>query len=359
MSAPKLEDLRKQIDSIDKDLYELIQKRAQLAVHVADVKRSSPEATFYRPEREAQVLRKIMKNNTSALSDTALAQIFRDIMTACLALQKQLQIAYLGPQGTFSQMATLKHFGKATALVAQQDIPHIFRAIEAEQADYGVVPIENSTEGMVNLSLDSLLNSRLQICGEIEIPIHQQLMRAKTDTATVAKIYAHDHSFAQCRQWLSKHHPEAEQISVSSNAAAADKLILEPGSAMLGAALASELYDLNIVEANIEDISNNTTRFLIIGKQHPPVSGNDKTSLLISTPHSPGALSKLLQPFAKHDINMTSIASRPYRHRNWSYLFFIDIEGHQDEQKVRLALKDLEENSVMMNVLGSYPKAVL
>lgn len=361
MSEQQLQEIRKKIDGIDKAIYQLLKDRAQVAVEVAQIKKQSEQepVIYYRPEREAQILRRIMADNDSLLSDRAVAQVFRDIMTACLAVQKQLNVAYLGPEGTFSQMATEAHFGRAITATPVDSIERVFREVEAGNADYGIVPIENSTEGIVNITLDGFLNSCLQICGEIEIPIHQNLMRAQNATVSITKVYSHQQSLGQCRKWLTEHLPQAEIIAVKSNGLAAQMASQELDSAAIGAAIAAEKYELDIVTPNIEDNSQNTTRFLIIGQQVALPSGNDKTSLLIPSPHIPGSLYNLLKPFADRGINLSLLESRPYRHRNWSYVFFMDLLGHKDDENIKAALAELAEMSVMVTVLGSYPRAVI
>ena len=358
MIEQELAKVRTQIDCIDKQVYALIKQRGELAAEVAKIKQKNPHALYYRPEREAQILRKIMAENDSLLSDRAMAQIFRDIMTACLALQKNLTIAYLGPQGTFCQMATEQHFGKAIVSQAVPSIDDVFQLVESKQVHYGVVPVENSSEGMVNITLDSFLNSSVQIIGEIELRINHQFMRHKNAPEEVTKIFSHQQSFAQCHSWLKRHYANVELVEVSSNSEAALKASQDPLTAAISSELSAELYELNILQHNIEDHRLNSTRFIILGQQSPPPSGNDKTSLVISTPHKPGSLLSLLQPFENNAINMTMIESRPYRQRNWSYLFFIDIEGHQQDESVKKALSELAQMSVMMTILGSYPKAI-
>jgi chorismate mutase/prephenate dehydratase len=360
MSKEELMTLRQQIDSIDEQIYQLLKQRAQVAQQVAHAKQQNvrQQPAYYRPEREAQILRSIVAHNDSLLADKALAQIFRDIMTACLAIQQPMTIAYLGPQGTFSQMALEQHFGKTVAQLPLPSIDRVFREVEAGNAHYGVVPIENSTEGVVNLTLDALTHSSLHICGEIEIPIQQNLLRAPNVTTVVEKIYSHQQSISQCRQWLSDHYPTAELIAVASNAKAAQLASSELNSAAIAGALAAELYQLEIVTHCIQDNPQNTTRFVIIGQQTVDASGADKTSLLIASPHTPGAMVKLVQPFANQQVNLTLIESRPYRHQNWRYIFFMDIEGHQQDTPVKQALDELRSMPIMLTVLGSYPRAI-
>jgi chorismate mutase/prephenate dehydratase len=354
----QLKKIRIEIDAIDDEVLRLIKSRAEVASKVAKIKQQDSNATYYRPEREAQVLTSIMEKNDSLLPDKAVAQIFRDIMTACLALQKPLTIGYLGPQGTFTQMAAEKHFGKAAGFEAIEGINEVFHQVESKQIHYGVVPIENSSEGMVNLTLDSFLNSSVQICGEIELRVNHQFLRNKNANKTVKRIYSHQQSLAQCRQWITKHHPQAELREVSSNGLAAKMAAEDKDSAAISSQRAADQYALEVIAQDIEDSRHNTTRFIILGTGITAPSGNDKTSILISSPHKPGGLVQILMPFEKNKISMTMIESRPYKHRNWSYLFFIDIEGHQQEKHVKKALEELAQMSIMMNILGSYPKAL-
>lgn len=360
MSDSKLDlaKVRRQIDDIDKQIYHLISQRGNIAKQVGEIKKQHDDPIFYRPEREAQVLRRITEDNDSVLDDHSVAQIFRDIMTACLAVQKKMTIAYLGPQGTFSQQAAEKHFGRAVTKLSSPTIDRVFREVKAGNAHYGVVPIENSTNGIVNLTLDALMESSLTICGEIEIPIHQHLLSQQPDKTQITKIYSHEQSLAQCRDWLDSSMPNVERIAVSSNGEAARLATLEPTAAAIAGDIAADTYELGKVTQNIENNPQNTTRFLIIGKQKTASSGRDKTSLLIATPHSPGSLIDLIQPFTENNINLTLIESRPYQQRNWSYLFFIDIEGHHDDDDVQKALALLGSKPIMLTVLGSYPRAL-
>lgn len=357
MTDDKLTNIREQIDKIDKQFFKLLRERATLAAEVAKIKQQQQTPIYYRPEREAQILRSIVANNDSLLPDHEVARIFRDIMTACLALQQPLSIAYLGPEGTFTQQAVIKHFGESVNMVPELSISEVFKQVESGNVHYGVVPIENSTEGMINVTLDNLINSDTQICGEISLRIHHHLARIAPDKP-LKIIYAHQQTLSQCQHWLAVHYPQVILKEVASNGLAAQLAVKEPESAAICGDKAVEIYKLQKSHQHIEDYPNNTTRFIILGKQLPAPSGCDKTSLIISTPHEPGSLLHLLAPFEKYHINMTLIESRPYRHRNWSYLFFIDFEGHQSEPHIQAALNDLASMSVMMTLLGSYPQAM-
>lgn len=353
----KLASIRTKIDKLDKQFFNLLRERASLAAEVAKIKQQQHAPIYYRPEREAQILRSIIEHNNSLLPDIEVARIFRDIMTACLALQQPMSIAYLGPEGTFSQQAVETHFGGSVNMVPELSINEVFKQVESGNVHYGVVPIENSTEGVVNITLDNLINSDVQICGEIVLRIHHHLARISPEVP-LEVIYSHQQTLAQCQHWLAVHYPNVTLKEVLSNGLAAQHAAKEPNSAAICGDKAVELYKLHKSHQHIEDFPNNTTRFIILGKQLPAPSGCDKTSLVISTPHEPGSLIQLLLPFEKFKINMTSIESRPYRHRNWSYLFFIDFEGHQSEPHIQQALNELSSKSVMMTLLGSYPQAL-
>ena len=356
----KLAELRERIDAVDEKLLKLISERAGIAREVAEVKKQfEDEPDFYRPEREAQILSNIMNANEGPLSSKELARLFREIMSACLALEQRLNIAYLGPEGTFTETAALKHFGHSVKKVASSSIDQVFREVEAENCSYGVVPVENSIEGMVNHTLDMLMNSELQICGEVELRIHQNLLAKNSDLKIINKIYSHQQSLAQCRAWLDENLPGVERVALSSNAEAASRASQEDGVASIGGVSAAEHYDLQILANNIEDESDNTTRFLVLGREEIPVSGNDKTSILFSMPSKPGSLLKMLACFADNKVNMTRIESRPSRRGMWEYIFFVDVDGHQQEDAVAKAILQLREEAAMVRILGSYPKAVL
>lgn len=361
MSEKKnLEQLRADIDAVDKQLIDLISQRARFAQQVAEVKNSSAEpTTFYRPEREAQVLRKVIEQNQGPLSEEEMARLFREIMSACLALEKTLDIAYLGPEGTFTQSAALKHFGHSVNTSAFSSIDQVFREVESGASNYGVVPIENSIEGVVNHTLDMLNDSGLKICGEVELRINHHLLSKSESLEGITCVYAHQQALAQCRAWLDLHLIKAKRLSVASNAEAARIAGTEDNAAAIASESAGELYNLNNLANNIEDEPDNTTRFLVIGRAICEPSGNDKTSLIFSAPNKPGALHQMLSCFAENGISMTRIESRPSRREMWAYVFFADIEGHAEDAPVKKALSDLKECAAMVKLLGSYPKAVL
>lgn len=356
-----LEQVRQQIDDVDQQIQSLLNRRTALAHEVAEIKISNGESTdFYRPDREARVLRRIMERNEGPLADLEMARLFREIMSACLAAEKPLQVAYLGPEGSFTQAAAQKHFGGSVELHPMSTIADVFHAVETGHACYGVVPVENSTEGMVSHTLDRFIASPLKINGEVTLRIHHYLLSKETQLGAVKKVYAHPQALAQCRQWLSEQLPDAELIPLNSNSEAAKRVAAETvGTAAIAANRAAEIYGLSVLDRHIEDEVDNTTRFLIIGPQLAGASGMDKTALLVATKNKPGALQLLLTPLAQNDISMTRIESRPSRKGIWEYVFFIDIEGHIDDSRVAQALEKLEDESSMFRILGSYPKAVL
>jgi chorismate mutase/prephenate dehydratase len=358
--SDKLKDIRNRIDAVDQQIQALINERASLAQEVAEVKQTQGETVeFYRPEREAEVLRKVLARNQGPLPGEEMARLFREIMSACLALEQPLSVAFLGPAGTFTQAAALKHFGHSVHSMPMATIAEVFREVESGAAHYGVVPVENSTEGVINHTLDMFIKSALTICGEVELRVHHHLLSKEGERGAITRIYSHQQSLGQCREWLDAHLDTVERVAVSSNAEAARRAAQEPGSAAIAGEIAAELYGLEVLEASIEDNPDNTTRFLIIGRQQTPPSGDDKTSLLISTANKPGALYQLLEPFARSNISMTRIESRPSRVANWEYVFFIDINGHAQDPLVAKVLDGLRAESAMFKVLGSYPKAVL
>ncbi len=354
--------LREKIDVIDSDISRLISERAQCAQDVAIVKKSNGEADiqYYRPEREAQVLRKVMESNKGPLSNEEMARLFREIMSACLALEHPIRVAFLGPEGIFTKQAALKHFGRSAISVPMSAIDEVFREVEAGAVEFGVVPVENSSEGVVNHTLDVFLNSNLKICGEVALRIHQNLLVSDvTKTDSISRIYSHSQSLAQCRKWLDSHYPKAERIAVNSNAEAAKRLKGEWNAAAIAGEMAADLYDLKILSEKIEDNPDNSTRFLIIGNQSVPVSGTDKTSVVISMHNEPGALHNLLEPFHKNNVDLTSVETRPSKSGKWNYVFFIDFKGHIDDENVSAALNQIREKASDLKILGSYPKAVL
>lgn len=365
MKLNTLPEARAAIDAIDAELQTLIARRARVAEQVREIKvASGATGDHYRPAREAEVLKKAMERNRELggpLPDEVMAKLMREIMSACLALESPLSVAYLGPEGTYTQAAVYKQFGAQVAARAVAAIDDIFRDVEAGAAAYGVVPIENSTEGVVNSTLDLLATTPLSICGEVWLPVHHQLLSPHDTLADVKVVYAHPQSLAQCRRWLDARLPGVPREPVSSNGAAA-KLVSEAGhGAAIASVAAGERYQLHGLAANIEDDPNNTTRFLVIGRQQPEVTGADRTSLVCSAPSGgeAGALFRLLEPFAKAGINLSKIESRPSRRGIWDYNFFLDVEGHRAEPLIANALEEVQKRAAFFRVLGSYPRAVV
>lgn len=357
-----LAEIRKRINSIDERIQALINERAKIAQQVGAAKGDLKSAVdYYRPEREAEVLRSVLDRNEGPMRDEEMLRLFREIMSACLAQQEPLKIGFLGPEGTFTQTAVYKHFGHSVLALPFHTIDEVFQEVECGAADFGVVPIENSTEGSVNNTLDMFLTSPLKIAGEIELRIEQHLMSKFKGLENVERICAHEQSLAQCRGWIREHLPHAELIGMSSNAAGARRARDEEGTAAIGPAVAADVYELGILVNNIEDRPDNATRFLVVGRKLLTSSGADKTTILVSTSDTAGGagvLHQLLQPLAEHGISMTRIESRPSRRRNWDYVFFIDIEGHAEEAPISDALAELQARSSLFRVLGAYPKAI-
>jgi len=354
-----LQELRARIDAVDAQILALMNERAGYALEVAAAKMASGEKEcFHRPEREAEVLRRIAAENRGPLSDEAVKRFFRELMSECLALEKPLSVAFLGPEGTFTQQAAYKHFGHAIVAQPLPAIDEIFRAVESGDCQYGVVPVENSTEGVITHTLDSFLKSTLFITGEVLLRIHHNLMSTASSLADIREVFSHQQSLAQCREWLDRYLPEVRRTAVSSNSEAARLAATAPEAAAIAGQVAAPLYGLEILERNIEDEPDNTTRFLVIGRNPVGRTGNDRTSLLLSTRNHPGALYAMLEPFARFGLSMTKIESRPSRRGMWDYVFFIDVEGHQQDTGVTGALQALEPSVTMLKVLGSYPRAV-
>jgi chorismate mutase/prephenate dehydratase len=357
--SERLLALRAKIDAVDVRILKLINERAGYALQVAEAKAASGEVEcFHRPEREAEVLRRIAAENPGPLTDLAVKRFFRELMSECLALEKPLSVAFLGPEGTFTQQASYKHFGHAILAVPFPAIDEIFRAVESGECQYGVVPVENSTDGVITHTLDSFLRSSLVITGEVLLRIHHNLMSKASSLADIGEVFSHQQSLAQCREWLDRTMSQVRRTAVSSNGEGARLAGITPRSAAIAGEVAAPLYGLEILERNIEDEPDNTTRFLVIGRNPVGCTGQDKTSVLLSTRNHPGALYAMLEPFARYGLSMTKIESRPSRRGTWDYVFFIDVEGHQQESALAGALQALESSVTMLKVLGSYPRAV-
>jgi chorismate mutase/prephenate dehydratase len=352
--------LRDQIDALDLQIMQAISDRARCAKQVAEVKKQQGDSAYYKPEREAQVLRQIMEQNNGPLDNEEMARLFRQIMSACLALEQPVKVAFLGPEGTFTQEAALKHFGDSAISVPMAAIDEVFRDVLAGSCHYGVVPVENSTEGVISHTLDSFIDSSLKICGEVELRIHQNLLIGpNTNKDNITRVYSHAQSLAQCRQWLNSHLPNVERVAVSSNAEAAKRVQGEWNSAAIAGDMSCQLYGLEKLNDKIEDNPDNSTRFLIIGREEVPPSGDDRTSIVVSVQNKTGALHDLLEPFRRNNVDMTRLESRPSRSSKWSYVFFIDFAGHINDAPVAAVLEELSSGVADLKVLGSYPRAVL
>jgi len=350
---PDIDKLRREIDALDDELAKLLDKRAGLAMEIGKLKQGSPA---YRPEREAEILRRV---SSKILPKERLVAVFREIISACRGLEEAIRVSYLGPEGTFSEQAVRKHFGRAVEALAVPSVDEAFRRCEAGAVQFTVVPVENSTEGVVGRTLDLLLATPLRICAEIELRVQQNLL-AKGALKDVRRVYSHAQSLAQCAAWVAQHLPAAERIPVASNAEAAQRAAQEPGAAAIAGEAAAERYGLQVLAKSIEDAANNTTRFLVLGELDPAPTGNDRTSLVMSAENKPGAVHALLTPLAEHKVSMTRIESRPARSRSalWEYMFFIDLEGHQKDARVAKALAELRGKAPFLKVLGSYPVAL-
>ncbi|TAK46014.1 MAG: prephenate dehydratase [Betaproteobacteria bacterium] len=351
--------LRNAIDALDDELLALLGRRADLARRIGALKQGAPA---YRPERESEILRRVTARNPGPLPDERVAAVFREVMSACRSLEAAIRVAYLGPEGTFSEMALRKQFGHAVEAEACASIDDVFRAAESGGAQFAVVPVENSTEGAVGRTLDLLLRTSLKICGEVALRVHQHLLRRNDQGGAalegVRRVYSHPQSLAQCHLWLGAHLPRAVRIPAASNGEAARLAADEAGACAIGPEIAAERYGLAVMASNIEDDPNNRTRFLVLGAQAPAPTGRDATSLVMSAPNRPGAVHALLTPLARHGVSMTRIESRPTRVGQWEYYFFVDLEGHRSDPPVAAALAELEQLAPLLKVLGSYPVAV-
>jgi chorismate mutase/prephenate dehydratase len=352
-----IDKLRTEIDALDGELVELLQRRARLAQRIGALKGGAPA---YRPEREAEILRRVEARDGNPLPAAALTRVFREVISACRGLEQPIRVAYLGPPGTFSEQAVRRHFGGGVEALPAVVIDEAFRRCESGDAQFAVVPVENSTEGAVGRSLDLLLVTPLRICGEVELRVQQNLMARDGDSARVTRVYSHAQSLAQCSAWLNQNLPRAERVPVASNAEAAERASREEGAGAIAGEAAAERYGLQLLARAIEDDPNNTTRFLVLGALEPAPTGRDRTSLVMSAENRPGAVHALLTPLAENGVSMTRIESRPARAMRsalWEYVFFIDLEGHASDARVAAALAELRRKAPFLKVLGSYPAA--
>jgi len=352
--SEELLSLRNQIDAVDDQVLRLLNERARLAQAVGHVK----NGIVYKPEREAQVVRRMQADNPGPLPAESVSVLYKEIMSACRALEQPLTIAYLGPQGTFSEAAAIKHFGHAIQRLACPNIDEVFRAVERGEANYAVAPVENSTEGAVNRTLDLLLTSSLKICGEVMLRVRQHLMRRDENLSGIEVVYSHDQSLGQCHEWLNRNLPAVRTIRATSNGEAARLASENPDAAAIAGELAAERYGLKIIARDIEDEPNNTTRFLVLSREETAPSGRDKTSLVLSVHNRPGALLELLTPLARHRIGLSKLESRPARNGAWEYVFYVDIDGHHADPNIQSALNEVESHCSFLKILGAYPLAV-
>lgn len=353
--SDSIKPLRDRIDAIDEQLLQLVNQRARLAHEIGELKGGAP---VYRPEREAQVIARLRSVNPGPLSADTIGHLFVEIISACRALEEAQSVAFLGPRGTFSEEAAVKHFGSQVRSQPCASIDEVFREVEAGQIGHGVVPVENSTDGAVGRTLDLLLATPLTVCGEVQLAVHQCLMTKERARERIERVYAHAQSLAQCHDWLNRNLATAQRIPVVSNAEGARLAAQEERCACIGSHAAAELYDLQLLARNIEDNPNNTTRFVVIGRTPTLPSGRDKTSLAMSTRNRPGAMHELLLPFAQNNVDMTRLESRPSRTGLWEYVFFVDLKGHQQDADVAGALEQLRERAAFLKILGSYPTAL-
>ena len=353
----KLLPLREQIDAIDAQILELLSRRGKVAQEVGHVK-AETNAPVFRPEREAQVLRGVAERNPGPLKDRDVQTIFREIMSSCRALEKRVTVAYLGPSGTFSEQAVFQQFGSAIETLPCVSIDEVFRATEAGTADFGVVPVENSSEGAINRTLDLLLATTTTISGEVSIPVHHSLLSKTGSMDGVKTVCAHSQALAQCQVWLNQHYPGIERRAVASNAEAAVLASPDPSVAASASEMAGEQYQLGVVQAHIQDDPHNRTRFVVIGQLQTGPSGRDRTALVLAVPNKAGAVYNLLAPLSKHGVSMTRFESRPARIGTWEYYFYVDIEGHVHDAAVARALEELKDNAAFFKVLGSYPQSL-
>lgn len=351
----RLDELRQNIDAIDDEILRLLNKRAEYVVEVGRIKQKS-NRPLYVPSREKAIYERLVKNNPGPFPPNALRSVFREIISASLSLEEVQKISYLGPEGTFTHLAGIKHFGLSSKMISARSIPEVFEDVDKKRADYGVIPIENSLEGVVNHTLDMFMDSDLNICGEIFIEVNHNLMNKSGIFGDIKRIYSHPHAIAQCRNWLNNNVPEIQIFEVESTAKAAEMASKDASAAAIGSEMAEIVYSLKVVHRGIEDFVNNFTRFLIIGDVRPEKTGNDKTSLVFSVTHEAGSLYSALKAFADADINMTKIESRPSKLKTWEYVFYVDIDGHISDPMIKQAIDGFASNVSFFKILGSYPK---
>jgi chorismate mutase/prephenate dehydratase len=352
----RIKSLREKIDSLDGHILILLNERAKLALEVGKLK-SESRVDPYNPQREEEILNRLESQNPGPFPLRALSPVFREIISACRSLEAELTVAYLGPAATHTHLACVERFGSSMSALPKETIPEIFEDVEKEKANFGVVPVENSTEGVVNRTLDMFIDSEVKICGEILVRISHDLLARDGKPEDIAKIYSHPQALAQCRRYLNKNFPKVELAETVSTAKAAQMAAGDPKAAAIASSLASDLYGLKVVESRIEDYPHNYTRFLVLGRQVCGRTGKDKTSLLFSIPDSPGSLYQVLRPFSEKSINLTKVESRPIKDQPWEYVFFVDFEGHNTDPHIQEAISELKKKVLFLKFLGSYPRS--
>jgi chorismate mutase/prephenate dehydratase len=357
VTEERLNELRAEIDRLDDEILSLLNRRAQAVIEVGKIK-SDRNLRFYVPEREVEILRRISAENPGPFPNDALKAVYREIISASLALEKPLSVAFLGPRATFTHLACLKHFGESAVYVPQINVSEVFDAVERDVADFGVVPIENSSEGIVSNTLDMFVDHNLLISGEILVEVAHDLLSVTGDLEHVRKVYSHPHAIAQCRGWLERNLRSVPVFDVESTGRAAELAVDDPSAAAIAGEAAAKIYGLKSIRKRIQDNTNNVTRFIIIGKIAPNRTGNDKTSILFAARDEVGALHLMLEPFAKHQVNLTKIESRPVKTKAWEYLFFLDMEGHISAEPIAAAVDELRTRAQYLKILGSYPRAI-
>lgn len=356
MAKDDLKKLRGRIDSIDNQILELLNQRADVVIGVGKAKQGS-DSTFYVPSREKAIYERLTDQNPGPFPNEAVIKVFREIISASLNMEMPMQVAFFGPQATFTHMAAMEQFGLSAQLVPLKSIPSVFEEVERGRAHYGVVPVENSTEGVVNHTLDMFIGSELQVVAEVMLEISHHLMSKTGNAEKITKIVSHPQPLAQCRHWLEENMADVPQVDVASTAAAAQLAAEDESAAAIASEAAAVQYGLKVVKAKIEDNPNNFTRFLVIGKKTPERSGQDKTSIMFSVKDEPGILSRMLEPFSKREINLSKIESRPMKQKAWEYIFFLDLVGHVEDEPIAAAIEDLRTHCHFLKVLGSYPLA--
>lgn len=351
----ELDKLRAGIDGIDDEILELLNKRSEYVLKIGNIKRSQ-NARFYKPDRERQILERLARNNKGPFPNDALKAIYREILSASLALEEPLKVSCLGPLATFTHLAALRHFGSSASFVPVDSIKQVFENVETGKAEYGVVPIENSNEGVISYTLDMFMDVDLKVTAEIILEVSHNLLSRQTNRAKIKRIYSHPQALAQCRGWLESNMPGVITKESTSTARAAELAARDKDSAAIASELAARIYDLSILERHIEDSRHNVTRFLVVSKDFPPKTGNDKTSIMFSIKDRPGSLYAILLPFKRAKINLTKIESRPSKRKAWEYIFFVDMEGHIEDRKVKKAIESLKEGCLYLKILGSYPQ---